>query len=240
MPTWSAVAEGVGLDSRLGPHFLRAGIGYGGSCFPKDSLALKQLASNSGYHFQLLSAVIEVNELQKRRVIGKLKRHLRPAARKDRRAPRPRVQAEHRRHARGAVDRARVATPRRGRGRARVGSRRARRRQASERGGARRDRARRRARGGRCRDRHGVGRAQGARVGRGARRDGEPVDRRRPEPARSRDDASRRLRLRRRRTSRAAPSDVAPHEPQPRPGPDREGSACGGDHPRRRPGRAAR
>ena len=70
------VAEGVGLDQRLGPHFLRAGIGYGGSCFPKDSLALKQLASNSGYHFQLLSAVIEVNELQKRRVIGKLQRHL--------------------------------------------------------------------------------------------------------------------------------------------------------------------
>ena len=70
------VAEGVGLDRRLGPHFLRAGIGYGGSCFPKDSLALKQLASNSGYHFQLLSSVIEVNELQKRRVIGKLTRHL--------------------------------------------------------------------------------------------------------------------------------------------------------------------
>ncbi|HVU78780.1 MAG TPA: UDP-glucose/GDP-mannose dehydrogenase family protein [Gaiellaceae bacterium] len=73
-----SVAEGVGLDQRLGPHFLRAGIGYGGSCFPKDSLALKQLASNSGYHFQLLSAVIEVNELQKRRVIGKLQRHLGP------------------------------------------------------------------------------------------------------------------------------------------------------------------
>jgi UDPglucose 6-dehydrogenase len=70
------VAEGVGLDRRLGPHFLRAGIGYGGSCFPKDSLALKQLASNSGYHFQLLSAVIEVNELQKRRVIKKLERQL--------------------------------------------------------------------------------------------------------------------------------------------------------------------
>jgi UDP-glucose 6-dehydrogenase len=46
------------------------------NCFPKDSLALKQLASNSGYHFQLLSAVIEVNELQKKRVVGKLKRHL--------------------------------------------------------------------------------------------------------------------------------------------------------------------
>jgi UDPglucose 6-dehydrogenase len=70
------VAEAVGLDRRLGPHFLRAGIGYGGSCFPKDSLALKQLAANSGYHFQLLSAVIEVNDLQKRRVIAKLQKHL--------------------------------------------------------------------------------------------------------------------------------------------------------------------
>jgi UDPglucose 6-dehydrogenase len=70
------VAHGIGLDHRLGPHFLRAGIGYGGSCFPKDASALKQLASNSGYHFQLLSAVIEVNELQKRRVIAKLVKHL--------------------------------------------------------------------------------------------------------------------------------------------------------------------
>jgi UDPglucose 6-dehydrogenase len=70
------VAEGIGLDRRIGPSFLRAGIGFGGSCFPKDSLALKQLAANSGYNFQLLNAVIEVNELQKRRVIGKLERHL--------------------------------------------------------------------------------------------------------------------------------------------------------------------
>jgi UDPglucose 6-dehydrogenase len=70
------VAEGIGLDHRLGPHFLRAGLGYGGSCFPKDSLALKQLAANSGYHFQLLTAVIEVNELQKRRVVQKLQKHL--------------------------------------------------------------------------------------------------------------------------------------------------------------------
>jgi UDPglucose 6-dehydrogenase len=70
------VAEGIGLDHRLGPHFLRAGIGWGGSCFPKDGVALKQLASNSGYHFQLLNAVIEVNELQKRRVVGKLQKHL--------------------------------------------------------------------------------------------------------------------------------------------------------------------
>jgi UDPglucose 6-dehydrogenase len=70
------VAEGIGLDRRIGPSFLRAGIGFGGSCFHKDSLALKQLAANSGYHFQLLTAVIEVNELQKRRVIGKLHSHL--------------------------------------------------------------------------------------------------------------------------------------------------------------------
>lgn len=72
------VAEGIGLDRRIGPAFLRAGIGFGGSCFPKDSLALKQLAANSGYNFQLLNAVIEVNELQKRRVIGKLERYLGP------------------------------------------------------------------------------------------------------------------------------------------------------------------
>ena len=70
------VARGIGLDHRLGPHFLRAGIGYGGSCFPKDVSALKQLAGNSGYHFQLLTAVIEVNELQKRRVVQKLQSHL--------------------------------------------------------------------------------------------------------------------------------------------------------------------
>jgi UDPglucose 6-dehydrogenase len=72
----SVVAEGMGLDRRIGSHFLRAGIGYGGSCFPKDVAALKQLAGNSGYHFQLLNAVIEVNELQKRRLIGKLQKHL--------------------------------------------------------------------------------------------------------------------------------------------------------------------
>ena len=70
------VARGMGLDQRIGPSFLRAGIGYGGSCFPKDVSALKMLAGNSGYHFQLLGAVIEVNELQKRRVVQKLQKHL--------------------------------------------------------------------------------------------------------------------------------------------------------------------
>ena len=70
------VARGIGLDNRIGTKFLHAGAGYGGSCFPKDVSALKQLAGNAGYHFQLLASVIEVNELQKRRVVGKLKRHL--------------------------------------------------------------------------------------------------------------------------------------------------------------------
>jgi UDPglucose 6-dehydrogenase len=70
------VAQGMGLDDRIGPKFLKAGIGWGGSCFPKDVQALKQLAGNTGYHFQLLTAVIEVNELQKRRTIGKLQKHL--------------------------------------------------------------------------------------------------------------------------------------------------------------------
>src|SRR6266536_446954 len=70
------VAKGIGLDDRIGPKFLQAGVGFGGSCFPKDVTALKQLAGNSGYHFQLLNAVIEVNELQKRRVVTKLQKHL--------------------------------------------------------------------------------------------------------------------------------------------------------------------
>ncbi len=70
------VAHGMGLDERIGKSFLNAGIGYGGSCFPKDVTALKQLAGNTGYHFQLLNSVIEVNELQKRRVLGKLNKHL--------------------------------------------------------------------------------------------------------------------------------------------------------------------
>src|SRR3979411_2016737 len=70
------VARGVGLDARIGPKFLQAGIGYGGAWFSKDVSALKLLAANSGYHFQLLNAVTEVNELQKRRVASKLQRHI--------------------------------------------------------------------------------------------------------------------------------------------------------------------
>ncbi len=70
------VARGMGLDRRVGSSYLRAGLGYGGSCFPKDVSFLKLLAGNSGYHFHLVNAVIEVNELQMRRPIQKLQRHL--------------------------------------------------------------------------------------------------------------------------------------------------------------------
>ncbi|WP_416967915.1 UDP-glucose dehydrogenase family protein [Streptomyces sp. 4F14] len=70
------VARAVGMDHRLGPHFLGAGLGYGGSCFPKDSRALRAMASNSGYPFQMLSAVIEVNDLQPRRAVQRIKQEL--------------------------------------------------------------------------------------------------------------------------------------------------------------------
>ena len=100
------VARGMGLDDRIGPKFLQAGIGFGGSCFPKDVDALKQLAGNSGYHFQLLNAVIEVNDLQKRRVIGKLQRHLGGLAGKRVALLGLAFKPEHRRHARGLLARA--------------------------------------------------------------------------------------------------------------------------------------
>lgn len=66
------VARGMGLDPRIGPKFLKAGIGYGGSCFPKDVHALNQTAGISGYDFRLLKAVIEVNQKQRLFVIDKL------------------------------------------------------------------------------------------------------------------------------------------------------------------------
>ncbi|MFC8452158.1 UDP-glucose dehydrogenase family protein [Kitasatospora sp. NPDC057223] len=70
------VMGAVGMDPRIGPGFLRAGLGWGGSCFPKDSIALKQLASDTGLHLQLLGAVIEVNNLQPRRALQRLKDEL--------------------------------------------------------------------------------------------------------------------------------------------------------------------
>lgn len=60
-----AVATGIGLDKRIGPHFLKAGIGYGGSCFPKDTRALDFISTLNGYQFDLLKAVIDVNNRQR-------------------------------------------------------------------------------------------------------------------------------------------------------------------------------
>ncbi len=66
------VARAVGMDRRIGPHFLQAGIGYGGSCFPKDVSALHQMAGTTGYEFKLLSAVIEVNNAQRERFVTRV------------------------------------------------------------------------------------------------------------------------------------------------------------------------
>ena len=59
------VAKGMGLDKRIGNKFLNAGIGYGGSCFPKDTLALIDIAKKAGYEFQILNKVVEVNKKQR-------------------------------------------------------------------------------------------------------------------------------------------------------------------------------
>lgn len=68
----SEVAHGMGLDRRIGSSFLKAGIGYGGSCFPKDTKALIQIAGNVEYDFKLLKSVVEVNQHQRFSVIEKL------------------------------------------------------------------------------------------------------------------------------------------------------------------------
>ena len=212
------VARGVGLDRRLGPHFLRAGIGYGGSCFPKDASALKQLAANSGYHFQLLSAVIEVNELQKRRVVQKLQKHLGPLRGKTvallglafkphtndmREAPSlvlaPRLLAEGaevRAWDPVALDEARELL-----------------------GGVTfaetvLEAVARRRRG---RDRHRVARADGPGHRRDARRDAHPADRRRPQHARPRDGPRGRVHLRGDRPSATPSSPELPETEEPDP-----------------------
>ncbi|WDH83793.1 UDP-glucose dehydrogenase family protein [Paenibacillus urinalis] len=66
------VAEGMGYDRRIGSSFLKAGIGYGGSCFPKDTQALIQIAGNVDYEFKLLKSVVEVNKDQRFNIIHKL------------------------------------------------------------------------------------------------------------------------------------------------------------------------
>ena len=232
------VAKGVGLDHRLGPHFLRAGIGFGGSCFPKDVSALKQLAGNSGYHFQLLSAVIEVNELQKRRVVAKLEHYLGPLRgttiallglafkpNTDDMREAPSIVIANRLVAEGA------ARPRLGPGRGRRRRAPARRRALPD---AVRGRPRRR-----CgRDRDGVARAARDRPGGRPRGDAPAAPRRRAQHARPAQGARRRLRLRRDRPRLGL---AAASRSRRRPsGRDHGLARRGGDHPRRRQGRAAR
>jgi UDPglucose 6-dehydrogenase len=67
------VSEGMGMDRRIGPLFLEAGIGYGGSCFPKDVKALARMAETMGYHPELLDAVMEINLDQRTLVVEKLR-----------------------------------------------------------------------------------------------------------------------------------------------------------------------
>lgn len=67
------VIKGIGLDHRIGPHFLQPGPGYGGSCFPKDTAALISVAEDAGYNFELLRAVIEADHEQRRRVAEKVR-----------------------------------------------------------------------------------------------------------------------------------------------------------------------
>ncbi|HWC17285.1 MAG TPA: UDP-glucose/GDP-mannose dehydrogenase family protein [Terriglobales bacterium] len=67
------VALGIGTDSRIGNRFLRAGIGYGGSCFPKDVAAFRSVARDCGYEFPLLDEIVSVNEDQRRRFVKKVR-----------------------------------------------------------------------------------------------------------------------------------------------------------------------
>ncbi len=67
-----AVAKGMGLDHRIGSKFLHPGPGYGGSCFPKDTQAIAQIAKNHNYNFEIVDAVINVNKKQKERMIEKI------------------------------------------------------------------------------------------------------------------------------------------------------------------------
>jgi len=70
------VAEGMGFDKRIGKHFLAAGVGFGGSCFPKDVAAFRQLSAELGYDFHLLKHVLDINDAQKRLPVKKAKQAL--------------------------------------------------------------------------------------------------------------------------------------------------------------------
>jgi UDPglucose 6-dehydrogenase len=70
------VCQGIGTDSRIGPRFLNPGIGYGGSCFPKDLMAFRSVARECGYEFRLLDEVMRINEEQRQRFLRKVRNAL--------------------------------------------------------------------------------------------------------------------------------------------------------------------
>ena len=98
------VARGIGLDNRIGSKFLHAGPGYGGSCFPKDTLALVRTAADAGSPIRLIETTVKVNDARKKAMADKVV----PRAmggdvkRQDHRRAGPDLQAQHRRHARCA------------------------------------------------------------------------------------------------------------------------------------------
>lgn len=69
----NVVAKGMGLDQRIGPKFLHAGPGYGGSCFPKDTVAIAKIGKEHGYRFEIVRSVMKVNEKQKERMVEKVR-----------------------------------------------------------------------------------------------------------------------------------------------------------------------
>ena len=100
------VRQAIASDQRIGPAFLFPGVGYGGSCFPKDVKAIIKFSADKKYRFRILDAVEAVNETQKLRLLDEARHALRPretAEGEDDRRLGARVQAAHGRHARGAV-----------------------------------------------------------------------------------------------------------------------------------------
>ena len=90
------VRKAIGSDRRIGSSFLFAGVGYGGSCFPKDVKAILKFAADKGYDFETLRAVESVNQRQKGRLVAKMQSHFGDLLGQDDRALGPRVQAAHR------------------------------------------------------------------------------------------------------------------------------------------------
>ncbi len=93
------VARGMGLDHRIGPKFLHPGPGFGGSCFPKDTRAVAQIAEEHGMRFAIIDAVLSVNERAQRRMVPKIEQRLRRIEGQEGGTARPRIQGRDRRHA---------------------------------------------------------------------------------------------------------------------------------------------